>query len=99
MNIKQKYKAATALEFVKNFSCKVLAYAISHGLDIDGIKVWISPGAAIALELDEYLIIEYQDRVYELPVITDGAITETPLEIHVGNPDWKINMAEGELWF
>ncbi len=102
----QKYKHVTGIELIKNFCAKILCYGLRNGLDVNGVKVWVSPQVAEILKMGDFLAIDIGDNRYIIPVVINDNIKEIPLgnekyqtDILVGNPDWTINLAEGEFWF
>jgi hypothetical protein len=102
----RKYKHLTGIDLVKGFCSEVLNYGIKRGLNIDGVKIWLHPRLVKSLELDQILIVKHDDCDYKIPVVADYSIEEIPLgdgkfqsDIRVGNPEWKIDISEGEFWF
>lgn len=91
----QKYKHLVGMELIREFCTQVLIYGLKNNLDVTGIKIWLPPKLKIALNLGDFLTINYQQHVYNISVVTRN-IKEIPLgngkfqtDIFVWNPEWE----------
>jgi hypothetical protein len=101
----QGYKRLTGIDLIKGFCAEILAYGIREGLDLYGIKIWMPPQLIKSLELGDFLSVEHENCIFEIPIVESDS-KETPLgdggfqvDIFAGNPEWEIGRAEGELCY